>query len=508
MNKKIIVTESQYDRLMKFINETPFDKVLTNVVRVGDIIRIEWGGKENVINNFKVIDSTNGQVIMDNIDSGSININFRYHMTLTSLHGDKLDISRVHKKKEKDKLQNIRSWQRVPVNNIKNIEVIRNGSVVDVVDTPNSKREPINKQNNSTKPIEPIKDKPSEEIPLYDNPKLDFKNKASDIILVFLDHIVKGNGLKIKTSKEEIDLCCIESGNSIFTFTLDSKNEALRHWTTFEVKFKDDGNGEFEGEDLYEMNKNIISTNDDGETFTIKFIVSAGKERKTINIDGILEVIPTETCLSDTGDNNVDVEETPEQIKADAEKMMKTILNDPLIKKAFYKQPSLWNMIISAAKGENSRGTGIGPAKNILHKYGEDKIRKILGPNGNYFKVNKPAQFEVLYNDVLIKPSGNPKDILKLSQNVKYDAIVNSYELGGDEHLTLTNKRLGIKIRVLKPFREVSDAFEVTIIKSIKNRNTGEISEYPKAAIIKFNSENGSGYVKTATNKTEPNKTK
>ncbi len=121
MNKKIILTESQYKRLMDFINETPYDKVVRNVVKVGDIIRIEY---RNSTSNFKVVDNTNGQIIMDNIDSGSANINYRYFISTTSLYGSDLQIRRVHKIKEKDKLNDIKSWKILDVKDIKNIEVV------------------------------------------------------------------------------------------------------------------------------------------------------------------------------------------------------------------------------------------------------------------------------------------------------------------------------------------------------------------------------------------------
>ena len=131
MNKKIKITESQYNRLIQLMVETPFDTMTKNSIKAGDIITITWKGTKN---NFKVINNTSGQIIMDNIDKGSTNINYRYFMVYTSLNGDDLQLRRVNKKKEVDKLNDTKSWSPITVKDITNIEVIRDGKVVDKVD--------------------------------------------------------------------------------------------------------------------------------------------------------------------------------------------------------------------------------------------------------------------------------------------------------------------------------------------------------------------------------------
>ncbi len=483
MNKKIILTESQYKRLMDFINETPYDKVVRNVVKVGDIIRIEY---RNSTSNFKVVDNTNGQIIMDNIDSGSANINYRYFISTTSLYGSDLQIRRVHKIKEKDKLNDIKSWKILDVKDIKNIEVIRGGSVIDTVDADDSKE-----SDNSN---DVSNDNTSNENVI---------TKADDILLVLLQHIKEGNGFKLNLiNNESVLLCCISRGGNKFSFGIEGESSLLElnNWDTFTIEVK--GNGEQEDENLYELNKNIIQSPDGGKTFSIIFKGVSGEKTKDVVIKGIVSVDSTGTCYSED-EENVSDDNSPESITKKAKIAMDVILNDPIVKKAFYKKPTLWNYIVSAVKGENPKGTGILPAIEILNKYGETESRKKLGPDGVNFKANKLAQFEVLYSEVLINPTSNPKDILRLNPNTKYDAIVNSYKLGDDKTLVLTNKRLGMKIKVLSQYREIPDAFEVNIIKVIKNRATGEVNEYPKPAIIKFYSENGSGYVKT---KIEPTK--
>ena len=77
MIKKLRITESQYERLLASINETPFDKMVKSTAKAGDIISITWKGS---MNKFEVVDNIGGQIVMDNIDKGSTNINYRYFL--------------------------------------------------------------------------------------------------------------------------------------------------------------------------------------------------------------------------------------------------------------------------------------------------------------------------------------------------------------------------------------------------------------------------------------------
>lgn len=205
-----------------------------------------------------------------------------------------------------------------------------------------------------------------------------------------------------------------------------------------------------------------------------------------------------------------DAEANPEDEYGDsteeAKDMMQAILNDPIMKKAFYRQPTLWNLILSTIKGENPRGTGIGPAKDIITKYGENKIQKALGPQGDNFKKDKLAQFEVLNNEIVVKSSGISTEDLVLKTNVKYDAFVNGYKIG-DDYVTLTNKKLSYRITIIRPYKDVPDAFEVKVTKIVKSKATGEINEYSKPGVIKFFNLRNSGYSKSEPIKTEPKQT-
>ena len=495
MNKKVIITEQQYDNLKKFIVETQFDKLVKNVVKVGDIIRIEF---KNSVNNFKVIKNDIGQIQMDNIDTGSANINYRYFITQSSLHGDDLEFRRVHKTKEQDKISDIKKWQRLEVKDIKNIDIIRNGSIIDTVDTPT----PTDNKVQTTRE-KGQKGKPDSE---------EFKTKVDDVVLVFIKNIKEGNGLTLNfLNKDVINFCCVSKSQSNFSFTLDSntKIDELKVWDTFNIEIN--GTGELEDEDLYELNKNIIKTTDGGQSLNIRLRGFSGEKSKDFWIKGISDIQPTPLCASvfdekakednteKEKEKEVDYWRKPQKTEDEAKAMMQAIINDPLMKKAFYKQPTLWNLIVSAVKGVNPKGTGINPAMKIINQYKTKDNKLKIGSTGNNFKTNKPAKFEIIETEFFMNPTGNPSDILKLEPNATYKAWVNEYKLG-DEYLTLSNKKLGFKILIKKELKDIANGFDVIIVKIVEGKKTGEIREYPKEAKIRFKNERGSGYSNEISN--------
>src|ERR1035437_9419948 len=310
MNKKLILTEDQYDRLIQFINETPYDKVVNQVIKIGDIIRVEY---KNSVNNFKVIDATGGQIQMDNIDSGSANINYRYFISSTSLHGSDLQIRRVHKIKEKENLADIKSWKQLDVKDIKNIEVLRDGTVIDSVD---------NLENSTTNDKTKVDNKQGEEH------TEDFRAKVDDTVTMFLNQVKDGKGLDINlASGNVIHMCCDTRHGNDFIFTILGKApiEELNDWDTLSISLK--GEAKNSDEDLYSLNSEFIKTSDGGKTLDIMFQGISGKDFKEIVVRGVNDVKSITTCgeePQEKGDEEKDGE-TIEDIRGDAEKMMKAI---------------------------------------------------------------------------------------------------------------------------------------------------------------------------------------
>ena len=412
MIKKLRITESQYERLLASINETPFDKMIKSTAKAGDIISITWKGS---MNKFEVVDNIGGQIVMDNIDKGSTNINYRYFLVFTSLNGDDLQLRRVHKINEKDKLDGDKSeWKPVTVKDISNIQIFRDGKVIDTVDpvSPSAEKE----QKKGVKPDTEIDD--------------DLVKQIDDDLGIIMEQVSENKGLKLIFNQGELIFCCVNKTNYTFTFELNQASNKilpdLNSWDTFILELKGDPNDETH--DLYQMNKGVVSTIDNGETFNLKFNVSSGEKNQKIIIKGIKGVSPLPSCESDKEEDEKDLEDkTPEELKYDAEKVYQMVLNDPSMKAAFYKQPTFWQAFVAELKGKKPSATGIIPVLDIVGKYTSRKVNEKIG-EGFQFKG------EVIYR---------PLTPIQLNYKAK-QGNVESYSIGTDKTYKIDIRRFEI----------------------------------------------------------------
>lgn len=363
--------------------------------------------------------------------------------------------------------------------------IFKNIFKVDIRDNNNKLIDTVFTNNNEKELNEPKETKARKEIEFND----------------FLLHLVKGEVLSLSfNDNTNINIKFIDKKNKLLQFEVQDNSNLPNDYS-----FLSDSSS-------IELFPDSISYNGKNDTVNINilghYLVNGVMESDETNIKNIDDwsVLDETSTPEDTKYDKPKEEndETADDITRKAEEMVKAIINDPIMKKAFYKQPTLWNLILNTARGKNSSGTGIGPAWNIINQYGEAKQLKSLGPNGKNFKSNKPAQFEVMYEPLVINPTGLPNDELKFNPSpARYTAFVNPYKVDGDDRLTLESKKYGFKIRVLKPYKNVPDTFEASVIKIMRTKKTGEIKEFSKPAIIKFINENGSGYSKTELDKTQ-----
>jgi len=368
MSKKIKITESQYNRLIQLMVETPFDTMAKDSIKAGDIISITWKGTKN---NFKVINNTSGQIIMDNIDKGSTNINYRYFMVYTSLNGDDLQLRRVHKTKEADKLNDTKSWSPITVKDITNIQVIRDGKLVDKVDPLSPSAEKQQKQKNSGK----------------ETITQDFKNDMVNNFAIILEQLVEGKGLKMILNNAEVIFCCTQKVGGVFNLELTENKSipSLNKWDTFVLVLK--GSSNDDDEKLFEANKDIVKTPDNGKTFSLKFRVFSGEEKSEVWIIGGTGIAITKSCEDKTeNDTDNDEEEkqgeekkTEEELTIDAKEAYEKILADPLMQKAFYSQPTFWQTFVAELKGKKHPGNGIITVLNIVKQYESKKMDEQIG---------------------------------------------------------------------------------------------------------------------------------
>lgn len=450
MKTKLIITENQYNLLNKFIIESRYDEFIKNSIRKGDVLRIHW--RDNV-NTFKVVDALNGQIQMDNIDDGSININYRYLISQTSLNDKTLEVKRVHKLNQKDKLKNPSSWETGPITDIKDIQLIRNGNVIDSVD----------ELGGSETHSEKIQD------------------ELSDVLSYILENTNEGDVLTLETKNLGIlNLNCVGASRGNYTF--ESDDDSLSKWDSFNLIINFDGE---DGKTLQELNPKTIISNDNGETYNLKFTVKSGEQQSDFWIKGI-----TDLNIKNSDYTN-DTEGTEIPSTDDAKKMMHMILNDPLMKKAFYNQPTLWNVIVSAVKGEKPRGTGIVSAREIIGNYQTNKIRKKIGPNAENFKYGKSATFNFIEQNVSMNPTGQLSDKLELPITSTFRAVVQKYKLN-DNNLVLASSQPKFKLIIKKEIEGIPDAFEVEVVKEVKSKLG--IKTYTQPAKVRFISTQGTGY--------------
>ncbi len=479
--KKLIITESQYTALTKFIVETKFNEFIKNTVKKGDTIRIHW---RNNVSNFIVVDSFNGQIQMDNIDKGSTNINYRYFMTQTSLNGHELTVKRVHKINEKDKLSNPSTWGEVPVNDIKDIEVIRNGEVIDTVD----------------------------DLSGLETQTDEVKDKMSDILTYIVQNTEESDIMALNTNSNfgDVNLLCVNSENGNFTYELDDLNKLLQKWDSFTLIIN---TGDDESDtSLLELNPDTINTTDGGKTFNLKFTIRTGQNKQDLWIKNItdLKINNSDNSEENTEDSeeNTDDEVSDEDVYNDegsimdrAEKYIEIISNDPLMRKAFFKEPSIWDSLVAAAKGKNPRGVGVIPSRKLIGTYKTNQIKNKIGPSAQGFRPGKATTFKFIDKTVIMNPTGQLKDKLTLPLTSTYRGVVQRYRLN-DNDLVISSSQPRFKITIKDEIEGRPNSFNVVVIKEVRS-NRG-IETYEQNARVRFANSKGTGYYNPEPTK-EPN---
>jgi hypothetical protein len=483
MSNKLIITEEQYSKLKEFIFETRFDKFLTKSVKDGDIVRITIGDNAS---NYVVTNNTNGQVQLDNVDKGSTNINNRIFISMTSLDGNKLQIKQVNKLKEKDKLKDVNSWKVLNLNNIKSIEVLRNGAVVDTVDEPTDKVNPV---------------KPNTKGPEDD----ETKNKLSDALLLLLNGLEEGKSLDFTMSDDSVvRFCCLSKSNNVFNFELieddNLLNKKLKDWDSYTIKIKNGGGGEDDSVDLYELNKTIITSVDSGATFSLMFVGHSADNKKPIPLEGIKHFNIGDCNVTDDDDDE-DNEDDDDKTKKDklvkrGKKAFDYILKDPNLQEAFYKQPSLFKLFQAELTGKVATGTGIITILNIVHDYANKQSNEKLG--GTFTKDKKVIFSPLREVAIPFQNKNGQSETFIMSPNESYTATVKNTQLNSTDRI-IENYAEGFRIFV-KNKTEQSDVFLCQVTKLVTINKVKKRFSSKELVRIKFSGESP-GYSPLKSNK-------
>jgi len=471
---KLILTETQFNRLNQFINETRFDDVVKDTINVGDVVRITY---KNTTNNFKVILNEGGQIIMDNIDAGSALINYRYLMTFTSLHGTKLEIRRVNKIKEKDKLKDRKSWTPLVINDVSNIEILRNNQVVDTVDKP----EELKKTNKKSEPAK-SRLKPNDGKQPYSEENIAILSDVRDRLLSLKEmHMVI-----FTTIDDSIIFFCAVSKNGL-SYELEVakiegnglKYDYLRK-NRVQMNFNDNPEQDFLDEILVKGEGDKISLLlkiIEGEDVTNSYL-----DFKTVRVGGTCE------------EEGRGPEEDEAGRRAEAKEMMDAIINDPVLKKAFYKQPTLIQTIISAMGGAQLKGLGIGPASTIIDKYMMNKYGNKIGESVKNFKIGQSASFKMLSPTVIKYMFNSRQQSQEFGTLNPYKAIVRN----GPTAIELENREGGWKVIINGKVDGEQDVYLADIIKFTKTKD-GELKTLGQVKNTKIKMVKSQGYTPTET---------
>lgn len=415
MNKKLIITETQYNRLQKLLIETPFNQMVDNKIKVGDEINIKWDGGEN---NFKVINEINGQVIMDCIDKNYTD--FRFLVFHTSLNNDRLELRRVNKVTDSDKLNNPKSWPKINLKGISNIEIKRNGNIVDSL----NKSEDDQQQPNTS------------------DTQNDDNQKMDNFLSLVLDELNTDKGLMLKLNNAEIIFCCNNRSGDIFTLEIkDNKSlNSLDKWDTLILTIRNT-------DDLLKNNKSIIRTTNLGKTFGLKFKANSGTESSDIWLDGIEDFKILNSC-----DNNNNEENEDDLSNLDPMEVAKIIASDKNLQRAFYSQPSFWALLKAELNGDKALGKGIITAAKMVRDYKDKTIDEKLGAK---FITNQKVLYRLLDYpvDIIYPDKKGIPTTFERKVGVDYYSTVKSYSFDEKnlDYKVLENSEEKSKLLIKEP---------------------------------------------------------
>lgn len=446
---KLKLTEIQYNNLLNYVNETTFDVSVRHNIKKDDIISIVFN--DNTTNNFKVIESNNGNIIMDNIDAKSTNINYRYFFSMDDLTDNVLNLKRIHKYKQVDLLdQNPTEWNNFSIKNIKLLRIFNKSGIkkdeIDIIKPPLTKEPKFDKKIPNYKELNTnILKKISNE--LHENEAIIFKlADGSDLTLcVQTEHnyTYNFNVIDIKGNRHKFDF--LKENNIILKFN--------------------------ESEGQNELDE-IIRTKNKGKIISLKLnlVNKVDNKEKQYYLDF------TDYKLIGKCEDWTKGQEEKQQNRKDKEKqqtkeMMDMILSDPLLKKTFLHVPKLFGLI------KIGDPVGIIPAEKLLNNYKEKQIKNNLGEKGEKFIPDN----RLIYQFVLDKPIDIilGKDKLNLNNTDKYIARVKrpNYK---DKNIILISSTPRFKLSIIEDLKK-DDLFKATLSKDFIN-NSG-IREFYKTTV-------------------------
>jgi len=334
--------------------------------------------------------------------------------------------------------------------------------------------------------------------------KDDVKSILGQKVIDLFGLFVKNKSIEFTfSSGTKIVLKCIKAANINFEFEilLDDKN-VLCQWDKLLLTLKIGNKNDTNPIGKYTLNKTVIEPYDkSGNAFTLKFKGTNDKnEYGEVNFKNIVSVEQSSLAQGKRKCNEVPTEEKPEEEKPDKKTkkddidpkaLYDSIINDPALRDAFYKQPTFWNYLTAIFKGEKPRGPGIVSAAEIVSNYKRNKIFDKLGGN---FVENKVLNYKLITpSEITFESSEAGGNQIVYNNFGTYKAKVLEIDFDSDDNYTLNDEKNDVLIKINSKNEKVTrdNPFDVTFIKKYKNGDEKEID-----GVIDILSIEGSGYYK------------
>lgn len=407
MSNKLIITESQYNRLLELLNETPFDVMIDTSIQVGDkLIVTHKDGK----NRFRVVKKIGSGIVLISEDKGQINRQYRYFMNYNSMSDSTLEFKIVDIKNEPQIAGNIYKWRTAHYEGVKNIEVVK-ANTNKMVDS--LKRVEKGPEDQGPEGQGPEGQEPEEK------PEQTFEHPYEHFTHEVLNNITRGKAIHLETKHGSASLCCSERFDGtkvIFEINFEEvvgKMKPAYEYDNFYLTLINSDN-------MVEDNKNTVWLNSD-DSFNLKLTAVSAGTRSDFVIDGIVDFDLNHDCgeedepeKPETQGQEPDTEEPdteePEGEIPDRETLLgdesprdiyDEILRDKQMQKAFFKQPGFWPKFTAFLRGgEPSRG--VVAALQYMKKYSqkqlEEKVGRGLQGHGKDIEFNPIQTYEIPYH--------------------------------------------------------------------------------------------------------------
>ena len=501
MANKLIISESQYQRLLQILNETPFDVMVDNSMEIGDkIIVTHRDGK----NRFRVVKLDPNGVIMTSEDKDKVSQQYKYFMNSNSMNGSTLEFRRVNMRTEPEKENDISQWETAHYEGVSNVEIIRdNNKLVDGLKrtyTPNGPEGDEQGDQQSDQQSDQQGDQQGNEPEAEPEAPLDerFVNDTIDKLRV-------GNRMELSFNSDEIFLCCLERHGTMFELNLENtfKNSLpqLKDYDYFLLELIDFQNIRLANEDVISPNNN--------NTFnlTLKGMNRGENGVTKIIIPNVHKYFLENKCEEISDDDNADTNDIEdeegqsiEELGYDPDSIYNNIINDKEMQQAFFSQPTFWQSFLATLRGEKPANRGIITALDYMGKYTKEKLDKKIGA-GFADTGNKPVDFNPYDNYTLtyyLSGSKTPKTFTLYRDSAKLktgrirnflvdveDGLAITYDIG---QLDTDGKTKLLLYMIVEGKTNSDDTKRCKLLinpdgKTPRGKNLGE---YPEDAFITF----------------------